>query len=149
MTENDILTELGKYQEVYDILVTTAEEELRLGGKRLDEALIPQPELQRKWGDLAAGVSWLYEEAKNNMSTAFGDAYKQAQGDNYKSISSTDAKWYAERDDDYNDTVNTKNKVFRLKKSVDNVVDVIESRKYILKDLTASVISQVNNYRLD
>jgi len=144
----DIQAELDKFQIRFDELEKTAEADLALQGKRLEQAQTPHPTLQHNWGKLGAGLSWLYEEAKNDADTAFGQAYTNAQNDSYKTRSSTDAKWIAEKDDRYNKAVRIKNKVYRLKKEVDNVTDVIESRKYILKDLTNSIIHSVNNSKL-
>lgn len=145
----DFDDELKKLQDEYDILEKTVEIDIEIRDKKLENALAPQASIQYKWGKLAASLAWLFEEAKNEADTAFGEAYVLAQSDNYKSVSSTDAKWFAEKDDNYNDAVRMKNKIYRLKKQVDNIADVIESRKYILKDLTASIINQVNNARLD
>lgn len=140
---------LVECQQQYDTLGKTIESEIDLRGKRLENALAPQPSMQYAWGTLSAELAGLYKDADNAVDIAFGKAYTVAQSDNYKSVNSTDAKWAAQADDDYNTAVTRKNKIYRLKKKVDSVCDSIESRKYVLKDLTASIISQVNNARLD
>ncbi|MCK4500546.1 hypothetical protein KAU11_08605 [Candidatus Babeliales bacterium] len=144
----DYTKELAACQKEYDLLSVTIENDIKLQGKTLEPALSEQPNMQRNWVLLGAALAWLYAEACNDADTAYGDAFTNAQSDSYKSRNSTEAKWFAERDNGYNDAVRIKNKVFRLKKQVDGILDVIESRKYVLKDLTASIINQQNNTRL-
>ena len=148
MSDIDYINELAKCQLTYDNLSKTIEKDIMLQGKTLEPALSEQPNMQRNWVLLGASLAWLYIEASNDADTAFGEAFILAQSDNYKSRNSTEAKWYAERDNDYNKAVRQKNKIFRLKKEVDGILDVIESRKYVLKDLTASIINQLNNTKL-
>lgn len=148
MSDIDYINELDKCQVTYDNLSKTIEKDIMLQGKTLEPALSEQPNMQRNWILLGATLAWLHIEASNDADTAFGEAFILSQSDNYKSRNSTEAKWYAEQDDDFNKAVRLKNKIFRLKKEVDGILDVIESRKYVLKDLTASIINQLNNTRL-
>lgn len=145
----DYDTELAACQKEYDLLSSTFLSDIKLQGKKLEPALSEQPKLQHDWILLGAALAWLYKEACNDADTAYGDAFILAQSDNYKSRNSTEAKWFAERDGGYNVAVRVKNKVFRLKKQVDGIIEVIESRKYILKDLTASILGQVSKFKID
>lgn len=141
--------QLAEYQEEYDTLAQTIEADIDLVGSRLESALTKQCNIQRKWGSLGANLAGLHDEAKNISNTMYGDAFAHAQSNNYKSVNSTEAKWEAERDDDYNAAKTTELKIYRLRKEVEAVVGVIESRKYILKNLTDSIINQCNNHRLE
>jgi len=135
-------------QKEYDKLEKTIEDDINLKGDKLEPALTSQPSLQRVWGILAANVAVLYKDVEREVDEAAGHAYVAAQSDNYKSRNSTDAKHFVDQDPAYNDAIRKKNKIYRLKKQIDSVCDVIESRKYVLKDLTASIINQVNNTKL-
>jgi len=141
--------QLAECQKEYDALSVNIESEIELKGKKLEPALSEQPTIQRSWGLLSAKLAGLHEEAKNITSTQYGNAFTLAQGNNYKDVNTTEAKWSAEQDTDYNNAKEIELKIYRLRKEVDVICDVIESRKYVLKDLTASIINQVNNARID
>ena len=142
-------TQLADCQAEYDKLSINIEGEINLQGKKLEPALTSQPHMQRQWGLLNAKLAGLHEESKNITNTQYGVAFTLAQSNNYKDVNTTEAKWLAEQDTDYNNAKEIELKIYRLRKEVDVMCDVIESRKYILKDLTASIINQVNNARLD
>ena len=141
MTIND---RLKKYQKEFDYLSKGVEDEILLDNKQLDKVLIKQIDLQVKWNRLYAKVYSLHKECKLDSEAAFGQAYTDAVSDAYKSVSSTDAKHKALCNDSYIKTKQLENKVLRLEKEVEGFVDVIESRKYILKDLAATIIKECN-----
>lgn len=128
-------------KEEFQVLDSGIEEQILLDNKRLDECLINQIPLQRKWERFFSKLLGLYMDSKTESERAFGQAYTEAISDSYKAISSTDAKHIAMCDEDYVEHKRFENKVFRLKRSAERIVDLIESRKYILKDLSANVIN--------
>jgi len=139
-----IYDRLKKLQDQFDIYEETLEDEVDLQGKILEKALASQTEMQLRWNRLYARVYALRQEAKMEADAAFGRAFTAATGDAYKSVSSTEAKHHAMCDDTYIRTKQREIKVVRLEKEVEGVVDVIESRKYILKDISATVIKECN-----
>lgn len=142
---SNFTSELADCQKEYDTLAVNLKTNVLLSGKRLEPALSEHTPMQLSWGLLGARLSGMHEQAKNVSSTLYGDAFTFAQSNNYKSVNSTEAKWAAEADDDYNKAKTIELKIYRLRKEVEAVIDVIESRKYILKDLTASIINAVDS----
>ena len=135
-----------RYKEEFDLMSSNVEETVLIADKKLDRVMIDQLGLQLKWEKLYAKVYALLDIAQAETEKEFGRAYTEATSDAYKTVSATDAKHIALYDDQYMDAKRFENKVFRLKKEVEAVVGVIESRKYILKDLTASIINGCNTH---
>lgn len=139
-----IYDRLKKYQAEFDKYEAKLEDEVELQGKVLETALVDQISMQLKWNRLYAKVYALRQEAKMEAEAEFGRAFTSSTGNAYKSVSSTEAKHHAMCDDAYILAKQRETKVIRLEKEVEGVVDVIESRKYVLKDITSTVIKDCN-----
>lgn len=133
---------LKKYQTTYDKHISTVEDDVELQGKKLEKAMVGHIETQLKWNRLYSKVYALHQEAKTESESKFGRAYTDAVSDAYKSVSSTDAKHKAMCDDNYIKAKQLETRVVRLEKEIEGVIDVLESRKYILKDLAATIIKE-------
>lgn len=140
--------QLADCQKEYDNLAVSYDVDMNITGKRLEPALSEQIPIQRLWGLLGARVAGLHEESKNMSLTRYGEAFVFAQSNNYKSVNSTEAKWAAEADDDYNTAKKIELKIYRLRKEVDAALDVIESKKYVLKDLTKVILNALSNSKI-
>lgn len=141
MNLNDMEDRYEELKEEFEVLDTGIEEQILLSNKRLDECLINQIPLQRKWERFFSKLLGLYLDAKTETERAYAMAYTEAISDSYKAVSSTDAKHIAMCDDEYIKYKRFENKTYRLKRSAEKIVDLLESRKYILKDLSANVIN--------
>ena len=139
-----IYDRLKKYQTEFDNYESTLVDDVELDGKVLEKALVNQISIQLKWNRLYARVYALRQEAKMEAEAAFGRAFTVVTGNAYKSVSSTEAKHHATCDDEYIKAKQRETKVIRLEKEIEGVVDVIESRKYVLKDITSTVIKDCN-----
>jgi hypothetical protein len=145
---SSIEEKLQSYKVEVEELSKNIETDIVFDDKKLEASLVNQIDLQFKWNRMYAKVYSLRKNASIESEAAFARAYTNAVSDAYKSVSSTDAKHYAMCDDDYISSKQLETKITRLKKEVEGIVDVLESRKYILKDLTASIINECNGYIL-
>ena len=141
---NDLEQLLKLLESEYKKLSTNVEAEIMLSNKQLDSALTEQIKIQIRWERLSAKVASGYSLSKDNAEYEFAKAYTNAISDAYKDLSSTDAKFIAGCDVNYADAKKLENNYYRLRKEVEAVVDTIESRKYVLKDLTSSIINEVS-----
>jgi len=140
----DLEDRYNKIKKEFDKMVGGFEDEISIDHKVLKEGLKSQIDLQVKWERIYAKIYALNEAAKDETEVDFAVAYKESMSDSYKSLSSTDGKYYATCDPKYIDSKKFSNKVLRLKKEAEAYVDIVETRKYILKDITASMINSVD-----
>lgn len=141
---SDLKTKLKLLEDEYQTLSANIESQVQLEHKNLDTTMKDQINMQVKWERFFARVIAAYEQAKDDSEYEFANAYKIAVSDSYKDMSSTDAKFIAGCDSVYRDAKKLENKFYKLKKEVEAVCSVIETRKYVLKDMTASIIHGVN-----
>ena len=140
----DYEKELKKYKKEYIQLYDRLEDEVLLQNKRLDNTLISQLNIQLDWVKLSAKISWLFKNAELETEEYFAIAYTDVMSNSAKILSATEARQYANCDNTYIKSKQFENDVYKLKKEVDGVVDIIETRKYIVKDLTAAIINDVS-----
>jgi hypothetical protein len=134
------------YNQEFEDLNQDFYDRIELSGDVLEKAHITQIELQLKYGRLYARVCSLLKESEHESDISYSEAFSAAVGDSYKDVSATEAKHKAQSDKAYYQDKTFENKVYRLKKELESIVDTIESRKYTLKDLTALVLAGAENH---
>lgn len=122
------------------------EGDIEIDGKILINSLKEQINIQLKWEKFSAKVQYELDKQKSLAESAYTKAYTKAISDKHKIVSSTDAKNIASSDDDYIDHKKLENKFRRIRNETNSVCQTIESRKYILKDISATVINQCESY---
>lgn len=135
-----------KYRDEFDSLNERYEDVILIDKKLLDEAEVTQLQLQLKYGKVYAKIAALFKDCELETEEAYSDAIVDALDDAYKDRTTTEAKHHAQRDKEYMKRKRFENKVFRLKKRAESMVDTIETRKYILKDITSAVLQGVEKH---
>ena len=130
----------------YEAMAVDIETEVLLDDLKLTDAHKKQVRLQVTWEMFCSEVKFIVDQTKVNSEKCFAEAYRDAIGDNHKMYSSTDAKNIALCNEHFIEAKETENKALRLKRDVEAIISAIETRKYSLKDITASVINEAANY---
>lgn len=135
-----------KYRDEFNKLDDNFKERIEIGRKLLDSVQVDQLKLQLEYGSIYGKISAFFKNCEVDSEEAYSKAFIDAMSDAYKDRSATEARHHAQSNPDYINKKKFENRVFRLKKRVENRVETIETRKYTLKDLTAAILAGVEKH---
>lgn len=140
---NEILEALiTEFEDVYEKTI----EDVKIDGSRLKEALANQIELMIKWETLLARAKTLVSIAEDGTENSYSDAITAVLQDSFKKYSITEAKEVARCDKTYRSWKRTSIDVNSLYNEVKAILEVVQSRKYILNNITNSVVASQENH---
>ena len=119
-----------------------------LSNSMLSDSLKNQIELQLRWERIYSKINWISKESETLFETYFSESYYKVMTEDNRKWSTTDAKLIAARDVDYINAKKLYNKIEALKREVLGILNVLESRKYILKDFSNQIINGSEKYIL-
>lgn len=129
--------------EKYDTLETTTIGDVRISNNRLKDALSKQIELELKWQPLLSEVRVFKNRTKHFMETGYSDAMNQLLTNSYRKHSISEARELAKADPTYRGWKVLFVEADDLYEDVKGIVDVIHSRRYVLNNMTNSIIAGV------
>ena len=139
----DSLDDIEKrFKEMSDIHL----DEIVLDNKTLASALKSQVNLQLAWESLKNRVSYLYNSIENDVEEAYAAAISVELKDGYKSTTISEAREFAKCNQNYKTFKRLLNECKLLKDEISGILDVIQSRKYILNNMTNSVVAGVDGH---
>jgi len=144
MTLTDIENEYTKLTNEFDTLFEEIIDNVSLDDKTLKDALKTQLPMQLQLESLSKRTNYLHDNAEIALDDEYGKAIKEVMSDGYKSVSITEAKMYAASNVDYKHARRVVTKVKRLRDEVKGSLDVINSRKYTLHNLTNALVAGVD-----
>jgi hypothetical protein len=136
---------LNELRDYYTELLNNTESDILLENKTLKDANRQQLNLEMDWGTLFSTVYGICNMLEIEVDEAYSHSYSKLVNDSYKSYSATEAKQVAMTDPDYIETKKLYNQFKKLKLDIEVIKDTIESRRYLLKQLTDSVINGVDD----
>lgn len=140
---NEILEALiTEFEDVYEKTI----EDVKIDGSRLKEALANQIELMIKWETLLARAKTLVSIAEDGTENSYSDAITAVLQDSFKKYSITEAKEVARCDKTYRSWKKTSIDVNSLYNEIKAILEVVQSRKYILNNITNSVVASQENH---
>ena len=147
----DFLDIKNLYEELKQIVEkeTTKDESIvPIENCMISEALRNQVALQIKWERIYSKINWINKEAELQYETYFSESYYNVMTNSDRKWSTTDAKLVASRDESYIRAKRLYNEIESLKREVSGILNVLESRKYILKDYSNQIINGSDRYIL-
>lgn len=141
-----IVEKLDAFYEKLTIEEAIIDKTIFLEGKNLDSAMTEQIIFQQTWEDLVAEISTIHNSAESRAEHKFSYAFKQAMNDKHRDLNATECKHIANSDSDYVKYKEIENRAYGYKKRAEGKLNLIESRKYILKDLAALVINGLEKH---
>ena len=136
---------LNELREHYTELLNNTESDILLENKSLKDANKQQLNLEMDWGTLFSTVYGIVNMLEIEVDEAYSHSYSKLVNDSYKSYSATEAKQVAMTDSTFIETKKLYNSFKKLKLDIEVIKDTIESRRYLLKQLTDSVINGVDD----
>lgn len=142
------LTDLEKYfedlQETHTHMMIDVEESVGLDNIKLSDALKNQLKLQMRWDSLHKKVSYVYDMAQFLVEQAYADAVTIELKNSQRISSITEAKEFAKSNSDYKKCKRFMLIVQEVRDEIKVVVETVNSRKYILNNLTNAMIASVD-----
>lgn len=146
-----MLTELEELKTRIDSLTTRveasqleAEPQIVLDNHLLDECLKNQVLLQLEWEQFMGLAAGLENESEALKDQYHSYAFVQAHSQSKRVLNSTDAKRYADVNNDYVDAVKVYNKIYRLRKEIEAILNAVNTRKFVLNNMTNAAIHGIN-----
>lgn len=146
-------TELKKIKTDFDAAVKLYEKTyeetvdmVSLDGSVLNEALKNQVTLQLSWEMIVKKLNKVYDSCELAVDSCYAAAVSAELRNAYKSVSITEAKEFARANIDYQDAKKLLIDVREVRDEAKGILNTIESRKYILNNITNSVIASVDKH---
>ena len=134
----------SRYESIYEDVIN----KISLDGRIITTALKEQAELQVTWELFTKNVSNLCDLIEHKCEVAYSEAVQREVKDSYRSTTITEAKEFAKADSDYK---NLKVLLYRTRLVRDEsrgILETINSRKYILNNLSNLVVAGMDNHIL-
>jgi hypothetical protein len=142
------LADMQKYfedlQETHKKMMVDVEESVGLDNIKLSDALKNQLKLQMRWDSLHKKVSYVYDMAQFLVEQAYADAVTTELKNSQRISSITEAKEFAKSNSDYKKCKRFMLIVQEVRDEIKVVVETVNSRKYILNNLTNAMIASVD-----
>lgn len=129
----------------YDSMMETVEKDITLDNIKLSDALKNQLTLQMRWDSLYKKVSYIYDMAQFLVEQSYSDAVGTELKGSHRISTITEAKEFAKSNSDYKKCKRFMIIVQGVRDEVKVVVETINSRKYILNNLTNSIVASVDD----
>lgn len=137
------------FEKKFEHSISQYEGTIALDGVLLDEALKNQVELQVEYERLHGEAVGLENDASTLKELFHSAAFaKEMKSKAKRPDTFTEAKMYANTDDDFVMASMTYNRIFKVKAEVHGVLEAVITRKFVLNNLTNAVINSVNKHIL-
>lgn len=136
----DLLYE--KYESTSDSTIS----DVTLDGSQLKKSLANQIELMVQWEGISSEVKSFQSIVQSKVDDAYSDAIRSLLTDNHKSFTISEAKEIARCDASYREWRNIRLDTESLYNEVRGILEVIQSRKYILNNITNAVVASQENH---
>ena len=119
-----------------------------LDNKTILDALNEQPKLEFEWRRMAANAKSLVQECEIERSEAFSLAVQNVLHNSHYKLGSTELKIHAESEANYIAARRLEIKMIRSCDIAKSVVDTIDSRKYVLNNLSRLIVAGAEGHIL-
>ena len=131
-------------KQIHEDTFKETEKNIDLNGMVLKEALKNQVDLQFQWEVITKKLSKLYDICELEAETAYAEAISAELKDRFKSYSISEAREFAKANKTY---IQFKRLLIEIKEVRDEargVLSTVESRKYILNNITNGLVASVD-----
>ncbi|WGH49651.1 hypothetical protein [Alishewanella phage vB_AspM_Slickus01] len=145
ITASKLAADYKHLNDVYEELLNKCEASIMIDGITLKEALKSQLQLQFDWELITKKLSHLYDMVDTEVETAYAESVKKELKDSYRSTSITEAKEFGKTDKDYIAFKKLLNNVKYLRDEARGVLETVNSRKYLLNNMTNAIVASVDD----
>ena len=141
-----IKTRFDSQVKIYEQTYNDTVDLVSLDGVILKEALKNQIELQLAWEVIVKRINKTYELCELEVESTYAGAVSAELKNAYKTVTITEAKEFAKADPDYQDARRLLIDVREVRDEAKGILSTVESRKYILNNITNSVVASVETH---
>lgn len=146
MNLDAIRKRFGELEDAFEALYERTIDEIPIQNKKLKDALSNQIDLQLEWGMLAKSVGYIYDMCEIASEGEYSGAMTKELKDSYKTTTISEAREFAKASAHYQETRKLLAEIRRLKGNVNEVCETVNSRKYVLNNITNAVVASVENH---
>jgi uncharacterized lipoprotein NlpE involved in copper resistance len=146
MKISDIEQALEDYLLAYDTAVNDTLPMIEIDGVTLKNALTAQIKLQLRWETLAKKINKIYDVCEFVVESAYADAVTKELKDSYRNTSISEAREFAKADHQYKAARRIMIEAKVIRDETKGILDTIQSRKYILNNITNCVVASSENH---
>ena len=146
MSEEKYRTLITEYKAIIEAKFDSTLEDVSLNHSKLDDALKNQITLELEWQAIHAKVKNLKERLEVEVEETYAASMKTVMSDAYKDVTFSEAKEYAKIDASHRSMRRLLLDAMELYDDTKGAVEVITSRRYVLNNITQSVVAGVNSH---
>lgn len=138
-----------KTNELEDFVNTESKEDekfFEIDNEILKTALTDQVRLHLKWENILSSVNKLYYESETYMEAAYSLSFNEVLSNSNVDYTTTEAKILAQKDENYITVRLLYNRLMVLKKESESFLKALDTRKWILKNITDLVVEGSDNH---
>lgn len=141
---DDYTKKLRELKQQYGSIQESLEEQIPLDNRLLQNCFKDQITMQIELNNFLSDLYYYHESVKTDVEELYSLRYQALIDDSYKGYSATEAKQIAMSDQNYLSLKKVYNQYHSLLVSVNQMNDLLETRKYTLKNLSDSMINGTN-----
>tara|TARA_B100000700_G_C15049568_1_gene859591 strand:- start:2140 stop:2586 length:447 start_codon:yes stop_codon:yes gene_type:complete len=145
MKIEDITKDFDDYVKEHDEALEEAEEQIDFEGKRLKTVLTNQLKLQMRWEILTKRITKIYDICEYVMDLSYNSSLSKELKDSYRQNTITEAKEFAKADETYKKARRLLIEIREVKDEAKGVLEVVNSRKYLLNNITNAMVASVED----
>lgn len=146
MNLTQIRTKAKELEAKFDTLYDDTIDLIPVSNKKLKDALADQIDLQLQWGTLSKSISHVYDMCEVEVESEYAGSVSKELRDSYKTTTITEAKEYAKASKEYQEAKRVLVDLKLLRDNAREVYEVVNSRKYVLNNITAAVVASMENH---
>lgn len=148
MDKQRIKKKLVELRKDFDTIYDDTIDMVSLDGVILKKALKDEITLMLQWEQITKHAAHLFELCENLVEYSYSHAIEEQFKNSKKMVTITEAKEFAKCDPDYREAKELLSNTRLLKEECKGILEVVHSRKYILNNLTNSIIAAADTYIL-
>jgi hypothetical protein len=141
----EISDQYDKASVLYDSLFEESLPIIELDGDLLKNALKNQMTLMIRWEVMTKKFDYLFNEVEVIVDEEYALAFSDAFKDKYREISTTEAREKAKTGTSYKTAKRLQNKIRSHRDECRGLLEVVNSRKYTLNNMTNALVAGVHN----
>lgn len=136
-----MIKEITKLKNLYQKLYEQDADSIPIDSKQIDEAIKEQLQLEFRWQELYSYACYVHDKAKTETERVLGEVVHRLMAESPRSWGFQESKTIGANEPEYINAKIKENDVAAIRRKIDAVVKVIESRKYALKNMTDLVLA--------
>lgn len=138
-----VMQDLVNLEKDFDSLYEDTSDLIVIDDMQLKEGLKTQIQLEIQWERLAKKIKRIRDEYEQLTEEAYSDSISEELKNSYRSSSIQEAREFAKTNPRYRESKRVYIKAKNLYDEANGILEIIESRRYVLNNMTNSMVASV------